>query len=130
MGGLNSEVSDSTTTILLESAYFEPMTIARTARRLGLRSEASYRFERGIDRAGQVGALIRAAELIRRIARGREASPIADFEPRKAEPREIALDLARDGIAARRCDTAGRRAEPAQIARRASEHARPRACSQ
>jgi len=93
MGGLSSEVGDSTGTILLESAYFEPMTIARTARRLGLRSEASYRFERGIDRAGQVGALIRAAELIRRIARGREASPIADFEPRKAEPREIALDL-------------------------------------
>ena len=93
MGGLNSEVSDSTGTILLESAYFEPMTIARTARRLGLRSEASYRFERGIDREGQVGALIRAAELIRRIARGREASPIADFEPRKAERREITLDL-------------------------------------
>ncbi len=93
MGGLNSEVSDSTTTILLESAYFEPMTVARTARRLGLRSEASYRFERGIDREGQVGALIRAAELIRKIARGREASPIADFEPRKTEPREIALDL-------------------------------------
>jgi phenylalanyl-tRNA synthetase beta chain len=93
MGGLNSEVGDCTGTILLESAYFEPMTIARTARRLGLRSEASYRFERGVDRAGQVGALIRAAELIRRIARGREASPIADFEPRKAEPREIALDL-------------------------------------
>ncbi len=93
MGGLNSEVGDPTGTILLESAYFEPMTIARTARRLGLRSEASYRFERGVDRAGQVGALIRAAELIRRIARGREASPIADFEPRTAEPREIALDL-------------------------------------
>ncbi len=93
MGGLNSEVGDSTGTILLESAYFEPMTIARTARRLGLRSEASYRFERGVDRAGQVGALIRAAELIRKIAGGREASPIADFEPRKAEPREIALDL-------------------------------------
>ena len=93
MGGLNSEVGDSTGTILLESAYFEPMTVARTARRLGLRSEASYRFERGIDRAGQVGALIRAAELIRRIARGREASPYMDLEPRKAEPREIALDL-------------------------------------
>lgn len=93
MGGLNSEVSDATTTILLESAYFEPMTVARTSRRLGLRSEASYRFERGIDRAGQVGALIRAAELIRKTAHGREASSIADFEPRKAEPREVALDL-------------------------------------
>ncbi len=93
MGGLNSEVSDSTDAILLESAYFEPMTIARTARRLGLRSEASYRFERGIDRAGQVAALIRVAELIRKIAGGRESSIIADFEPRKAEPREITLDL-------------------------------------
>src|SRR5258708_16338768 len=70
------------------------MTVARTARRLGLRSEASYRFERGIDREGQVGALIRAAELIRKIAGGREASTIADFEPRKAQPREIQLDLA------------------------------------
>src|SRR5258708_15514372 len=70
------------------------MTIARTARPLGLRSEASYRFERGIDREGQVGALIRAAELIRRIAGGREASTIADFEPRKAPPREIQFDLA------------------------------------
>ena len=56
MGGLNSEISEATTRIVLESAYFEPMTIARTARRLGLRSEASYRFERGIDRAGQVRA--------------------------------------------------------------------------
>src|SRR6266851_4019187 len=46
MGGLNSEVSAATTDLVLESAYFEPMTIARTARRLGLRSEASYRFER------------------------------------------------------------------------------------
>ena len=56
MGGLNSEVSESTTRIALESAYFEPMTIARTARRSGLRSEASYRFERGIDRSGQATA--------------------------------------------------------------------------
>jgi phenylalanyl-tRNA synthetase beta chain len=70
------------------------MTIARTARRLGLRSEASYRFERGIDRAGQVAALIRAAELIRKIARGREASAITDLEPRKLEPREINFDTA------------------------------------
>lgn len=93
MGGLNSEVSDSTGTIVLESAYFEPMTIARSARRLQLRSEASYRFERDIDRAGQVAALIRAAELIRRIARGREASAITDLEPRKSQPREITLDL-------------------------------------
>ncbi len=72
MGGRNSEVDQATNAIILESAYFEPMTIARTARRLGLRSEASYRFERGIDRAGQVTALLRAAELLRQIAGGTE----------------------------------------------------------
>ena len=64
MGGMNSEVSAATTGLVLESAYFEPMTIARTARRLGLRSEASYRFERAIDRGGQIRALARVAELI------------------------------------------------------------------
>ena len=93
MGGLNSEVSDSTTRIALESAYFEPITIARTARRLGLRSEASYRFERGIDRSGQAAALMRAAELIRRYAGGREIGPIIDVEGRPAPYREIDLDL-------------------------------------
>lgn len=93
MGGLNSEVSEAATTILLESAYFEPMTIARTSRRLGLRSEASYRFERAIDRDGQVAALVRVAQIIREIAGGREAGAIGDHEPRKAAPREISLDL-------------------------------------
>ncbi len=93
MGGLNSEVSDATTHIALESAYFEPMTIARTARRLGLRSEASYRFERGIDRSGQALALMRAAELIRRHAGGRESGPLIDVEGRPAPYREIDLDL-------------------------------------
>lgn len=93
MGGLNSEVSAATTRIVLESAYFEPMTIARTARRLGLRSEASYRFERGIDRGAQTVALMRAAELIRRYAGGRESGPILDVEGRPASCREIELDL-------------------------------------
>jgi len=93
MGGLNSEVSDATRTILLESAYFEPVTIARTSRRLGLRGEASYRFERGVDREGQVAALVRVAQLIRETAGGREAGPIGDHQPRKAVLREITLDL-------------------------------------
>jgi phenylalanyl-tRNA synthetase beta chain len=92
MGGQNSEVSDSTTAILLESAYFEPMTVARTARRLGLRSEASYRFERGIDRGGQVVALMRVAEILRQTAAAREAGSIIDCEVRIAEPRAITLD--------------------------------------
>lgn len=95
MGGLNSEVSDATGAIVLESAYFDPITIARTARRLALRSEASYRFERGVDRAGQVAALVRAAGLIRKLARGRESAPVIDLEPQAAPRHEIELDLAR-----------------------------------
>ena len=93
MGGLNSEISETTTRIVLESAYFEPMTIARTARRLGLRSEASYRFERGIDRAGQVRALERAAELIGLTSEGHPAGRIIDVEAEPAHMREIIFDL-------------------------------------
>jgi phenylalanyl-tRNA synthetase beta chain len=95
MGGLESEVGEETGRILLESAYFEPMTVARTARRLGLRSEASYRFERGVDRAGQVAALIRAGELIGKLAGGRQMAPIRDVEPEAASRREIELDVSR-----------------------------------
>ncbi|MGH7984724.1 MAG: phenylalanine--tRNA ligase subunit beta [Candidatus Binataceae bacterium] len=93
MGGRNSEVSTATVRIIFESAYFEPVTIARTARRLGLRSEASYRFERGIDRAGQVNALLRVAELTRKFAGGRESAAVTDIEANPAANREIMLDL-------------------------------------
>jgi phenylalanyl-tRNA synthetase beta chain len=92
MGGGNSEVGGETGTILLESAYFEPMTVARTGRRLGLRSEASYRFERGIDPTGQVRALHRVASIIRRISGGRAAGPIVDVEARPPQLREIAFE--------------------------------------
>ncbi|MGH8011961.1 MAG: phenylalanine--tRNA ligase subunit beta [Candidatus Binataceae bacterium] len=92
MGGLNSEISSSTVRIIFESAYFEPMTIARTARRLSLRSEASYRFERGIDRAGQVNALLRVAELTRKCAGARESAALIDIEANPAPNREIILD--------------------------------------
>jgi phenylalanyl-tRNA synthetase beta chain len=93
MGGQNSEVSPSTTSIILESAYFDPATIARTARRLGLRSEASYRFERGIDRAGQLNAVARAGELIQELGEARIAGAPVDVEPLPAAARTIALDL-------------------------------------
>ena len=93
MGGLNSEVSAATTDLVLESAYFEPMTIARTARRLGLRSEASYRFERAIDRGGQIRALVRVAELIVRNAGGKVLGAAVDAEPRPAPERQVMLDL-------------------------------------
>jgi phenylalanyl-tRNA synthetase beta chain len=93
MGGLNSEVSATTTDLVLESAYFEPITIARTARRLGLRSEASYRFERAIDRAGQTRALARVAALIVKNAGGKVSGSAVDAEPRPASERQLTLDL-------------------------------------
>ncbi|MHB8293540.1 MAG: phenylalanine--tRNA ligase subunit beta [Acidimicrobiales bacterium] len=64
MGGQSTEISGSTTSVLVESAAFSPMTIARTARRLGLRSEASARFERGVDPDGLERAAGRVMELI------------------------------------------------------------------
>ncbi len=93
MGGRNSEVVASTQSVLLESAYFEPLSIARTARRLNLRSEASYRFERGIDRAGQVNGLLRAAELLGALAGAKPTSRLLDVEPRPAQERRIELKL-------------------------------------
>jgi phenylalanyl-tRNA synthetase beta chain len=65
MGGLDSEISDTTTTIALEIAWFEPIGIAKTATRLGLRSEASLRFDRGVDPHGMPLAIARFIELLR-----------------------------------------------------------------
>jgi phenylalanyl-tRNA synthetase beta chain len=65
MGGLDSEISDATTTIVLEVAWFEPMGVAKTAGRLGLRSEASFRFDRGVDPHGMPRAIARYVELLR-----------------------------------------------------------------
>ena len=65
MGGLDSEINESTTTIALEIAYFEPLALARSATRLGLRSEASNRFDRGVDPVGMPAAQARFVELLR-----------------------------------------------------------------
>ncbi len=70
MGGANSEVSESTVDILLESAWFQPSQVRRTARRLKLSTEASYRFERGVDPSGTLRAMHRASELIFQTAGG------------------------------------------------------------
>ena len=64
MGSMNSEISESTTSVLLEAAYFSPMNIRRTARKLGLHSDASYRFERGVDPGAVLQASKRAVSLI------------------------------------------------------------------
>lgn len=74
MGGLGSEVTAQTTDVLLESAFFDPRTIRRTARSLGLMSESSYRFERGVDPMGVDAASARAARLMHELAGGTETA--------------------------------------------------------
>ncbi len=71
MGGLDTEVAATTTRVLLEAAVWEPTTIRRTSRRLGLTSEASQRFERGVDPEGAARAVARAADLLVRLAGAR-----------------------------------------------------------
>lgn len=70
MGGSNSEISEKTETVFLESAYFIPETVRRTSKKLGIQTDSSYRFERGVDPNGPLYALHRAADLIREIAGG------------------------------------------------------------
>jgi phenylalanyl-tRNA synthetase beta chain len=70
MGGAETEVRESTTDVLIESAQFHPVSVRRSAKRLGLRSEASYRFERGVDPAGVARAADRCARLIAELAGG------------------------------------------------------------
>lgn len=81
MGGLESEVTEATTQVLIESAYFDPSTIRRTAKRLGLSTEASYRFERGVDPEGTIHALERAAQLMAEAGGGRVLAGRLDEYP-------------------------------------------------
>ena len=82
MGGLNSEIVPETTDVLLESAYFDPISIRRTAKNLGLPTEASFRFERGIDQDGCLNAANRAAALMADLAGGRVAPGVMDEHPK------------------------------------------------
>ena len=91
MGGLHSEVSESTTNILLESAYFDPGTIRKTAKAQTLQTDASYRFERGIDPNIQAIACQRASDLIVKVAGGTTSEEIIDIHPIKTAPKEITL---------------------------------------
>jgi len=92
MGGLNSEVSETTVDILLESAYFLPTRISRSAKKLGLISEASQRFERGADPNGVIRAIDRAAALMAEFASGTVAKGIVDVYPQKIEKQVIPLE--------------------------------------
>ena len=91
MGGLNSEISGTTRDILLESAYFDPMTIRRTAKRLGMSTDASQRFERGADPMGTVYAADRAAGLIAELAGGIVVQGLVDAMPKPVAPKTLTL---------------------------------------
>ena len=81
MGGLNSEITQDSKTVLIESAYFNPIMIRRSSRRLSLSTEASYRFERGIDIEGTALALRRSLQLMQQLAGGAIARGIIDCYP-------------------------------------------------
>ncbi len=85
LGGKNSGISENTTTIFLESAYFNPTTIRKTAKRQGISTDASFRFERGIDPTITEYALKRASLLIQEVAGGEITSDIIDIYPKKIE---------------------------------------------
>jgi len=85
MGGLNSEVKDDTSTILLESAYFHPPSIRRSSRWLGMGTDAAFRFERGVDPEGVVRALNRAAQLMADLGDGTVCRGTIDQHPRQIE---------------------------------------------
>ncbi|MEO9257471.1 MAG: phenylalanine--tRNA ligase subunit beta, partial [Crocinitomicaceae bacterium] len=85
-GGKESGVSDKTTAIFLEAAYFNPISIRKTAKEFGLNTDASFRFERGIDVELVDFALKRAAMLIKEVAGGEISMPVNDFYPEKIKP--------------------------------------------
>ncbi len=95
MGGADSEVSDETTDVLLECALFAPVSIRSTGKALGLSTDASYRFERGVDPEGMRNAIERAARLIVSTAGGSISSPLLDVCPRPFSRERISLRLAR-----------------------------------
>jgi len=95
MGAGDSEVSDATTELLLESAYFTADGILRTSKRLGLRTESSARFERGVDPNGTATAAARAWELFTEIASGQPAGGTLDEYPTPIEPMRVTLRTAR-----------------------------------
>jgi phenylalanyl-tRNA synthetase beta chain len=95
MGGLDSEVTESTTQVLIESAYFNPRTIRRTSKRLGLSTEASYRFERGVDPDGLIEALERATQLMCEVGGGVVAAARLDEYPAPIQQPRLNLRVSR-----------------------------------
>lgn len=94
-GGLDSGISDQTVNVFIESAYFHPVWVRKTAKRFGLNTDASFRFERGIDPNIQVYALKRAAMLMQELAGGRITSEIIDINPTPASHFEFDFSMER-----------------------------------
>jgi len=95
MGGENTEVGPVTKTILIESARFDPACIRRTSRRLGLPSESSYRFERGVDPELQARAAARAAQLMAELGGGRVMPGAVDVVAKRIEPQRVTVRTSR-----------------------------------
>ncbi|MDW8310741.1 MAG: phenylalanine--tRNA ligase subunit beta, partial [Verrucomicrobiales bacterium] len=91
MGGQNTEINQQTRDVLIESACFAPANIRRTSKALGLRTESSYRFERGADIGIIEWASRRCAQLILQVAGGQVASGVVDVYPNPAPPRAVTL---------------------------------------
>jgi phenylalanyl-tRNA synthetase beta chain len=95
MGGAESQVTDATTDILLESARFDPLTVRRASRALGLRSDSSYRFERGIDPTLPMRASLRATELILETSGGTVTGGLSSAGADGFKPKQLQLRLSR-----------------------------------
>ncbi len=91
MGGQNTEISNHTVNVLLESACFYGVGVRKTSRKLALRSDSSMRFEKGSDVNGLIYALNRAADLIQQLAQGEVVQGICDCYPAPAVPRTVLL---------------------------------------
>lgn len=90
-GGAHSGVTETTTSIFLESAYFNPVTVRKTSKRHGLKTDSSFRFERGVNPDITVIALKKAAKLIAEVAGGQVSSTLVDLYPAPIQPFEFAV---------------------------------------
>ncbi|MBJ2191134.1 MAG: phenylalanine--tRNA ligase subunit beta [Muribaculaceae bacterium] len=92
-GGLDSGVTEATTDVFLESAYFNPTSVRKTARRHGLNTDSSFRFERGVDPNNTLYVLKLAALMVKELAGGEICGPLCDNYPSRIEPAEVSLSF-------------------------------------
>ncbi|RLB02618.1 MAG: phenylalanine--tRNA ligase subunit beta, partial [Deltaproteobacteria bacterium] len=98
MGGENSEIQPTTTNVLIESAFFDPYSIRKTSKKLGISTESSYRFERRVDPEGVLKAVDRAAQLMQELGGGRLATGYIDQYPRPFEPVSVTMNTKKASV--------------------------------